>query len=142
MVIRMNKNGFTLIELVLTVTIIALLTLIISPNVFSMINKSKLDSCNELIDNIELAAINYASTNKYDLNLKNNTVSISVAYLYDHGYISGTYKGELSDGLDERYFSNPNIENDKFNFTDNVNISFNESTLEFTAVYNKNCDNS
>ena len=138
----MKKNGFTLIELILTVTIIALLTLIISPNVFNMINKSKIDSCEELIGNIELAAINYASTNKYELNLKNNTVTTTIAYLYDHGYLNGTYKEDASCGEDDRYFSNPAKDNDKFCFGEEIDITFNNISLEFDAVYNKNCVNS
>lgn len=41
----MNKKGFTLIETIMVIAILALLMLILVPNVISLINKNNIKSC-------------------------------------------------------------------------------------------------
>ena len=42
----MNRKGFTLIEVLVTIAIMALIVLILIPNVIVMLNKSNEKSCN------------------------------------------------------------------------------------------------
>ena len=53
MVIVMNKKGFTLIEVIMVIAIIAILSLILIPNVMVLIDKNKERSCEKMIDNIK-----------------------------------------------------------------------------------------
>ena len=63
----MNKKGFTLIEIILAIAIMAILILILVPNIFIILNKNNEKSCNSLKSNIESAAKMYVINNKYDL---------------------------------------------------------------------------
>ena len=40
----MNKNGFTLIEIIATIAILSLLSLLIMPNIMKNYNQSKIDA--------------------------------------------------------------------------------------------------
>ena len=53
----MNKKGFTLIEIIMVIAIIAILSLILIPNVMVLIDKNKKRTCEKMIDNIELIKI-------------------------------------------------------------------------------------
>lgn len=73
---RVNNKGFTLIEMLVVVAIIAIVGIIATPSVLSMIRSSKDSSYNTLVGNIKTAAIelyqekDYMGTNiyKYDNN--------------------------------------------------------------------------
>ena len=87
----MNKKGFTLIETVMVIAILALLMLILVPNVISLINKNKIKSCQNLEARIKNAAKAYVTNNKYQLGFncntseKTSTVTISIQNLIDSG---------------------------------------------------------
>ena len=55
----MKKNGFTLIEMIAVISILALLTTIVVPNVQKTISNSKAKACNSVITSIESAANSY-----------------------------------------------------------------------------------
>jgi len=61
----MNNRGFTLIELIMVVAILALLVMIFTPNVMSLINKNNMNTYNDTIKSIENAAKVYVSDNRY-----------------------------------------------------------------------------
>ena len=42
----MNKKGFTLIELIMVIVIIAILSLVLVPNIFTFINKNNIEQNN------------------------------------------------------------------------------------------------
>lgn len=87
----MNKKGFTLIETVMVIAILALLMLILVPNVISLINKNNIKSCQNLEVSIKNAAKVYVTNNKYQLGFncntseKTSTVTISIQNLIDSG---------------------------------------------------------
>lgn len=87
----MNKNGFTLIETIMVIAILALLMLILVPNVISLINKNNIKSCQNLEASIKNAAKVYVTNNKYQLGFncntseKTSTVTISIQNLIDSG---------------------------------------------------------
>lgn len=63
----MNRKGFTLVEVLVVIAILAILLLVLVPNVFVLINKNDKKTCNNLVKNIESAAKIYVTNNKYDL---------------------------------------------------------------------------
>jgi len=132
----MNKKGFTLVELLAVIVVIAILLIIVSTSGFGVFNKAKdklleeninsikegvniliteVDSCD---DDIDASLINeYAPSNnktceglqtKFD---NSNDIEITLKYLIDNNYISGESIEKLSD-------NNPNatiiIKNKKF----------------------------
>lgn len=64
----MNNKGFTLIEMIMVIAILAMLAVLTTPNVIKLINKNKADNYNSVIDSIIKASDLYTSDNRYDLN--------------------------------------------------------------------------
>ena len=87
---RLNRKGFTLIELIVVIVIIVLLSLILIPNVMLFVSKNNKDMCYKLKDNIESAAKMYVNENKYELgfNCEGNPIEIGLSTLIDTGKIS------------------------------------------------------
>lgn len=70
----MNNKGFTLIEMIMVIAILAMLAVLTTPNVIKMINKNKADNYNSVIDSIVSSCDLYVSDNRYKLSF-NNTCS-------------------------------------------------------------------
>lgn len=87
---RLNRKGFTLIEVIVVIVIIVLLSLILIPNVMLFVSKNNKDMCYKLKDNIESAAKMYVNENKYELgfNCEGNPIEINLSTLIDSGKIS------------------------------------------------------
>ncbi len=87
---RLNRKGFTLIEVIVVIVIIVLLSLILIPNVMLFVSKNNKDMCYKLKDNIESAAKMYVNENKYELgfNCEGNPIEIGLSTLIDTGKIS------------------------------------------------------
>lgn len=127
----MNKKGFTLVEVLVVIAIIALLVFILVPNVFTMINKNNEKSCNNIINNIKSSAKLYITYNKYDLgikcydqnNVEDTTTTINLQKLIDTGNLTTDSTGMIINPIDKKEFS---LENSK------VSITYNCSTKEFT----------
>ena len=87
----MNKKGFTLIEVIMVIAIIAILSLILIPNVMVLIDKNKKRTCEKMIDNIESAAKMYVNQNKYELGFDcgGTPKGIKLKTLVDAGYLGG-----------------------------------------------------
>ena len=87
----MNKKGFTLIEVIMVIAIIAILSLILIPNVMVLIDKNKERSCEKMIDNIESAAKMYVNQNKDEVGVEcsGTPKEITLKTLVDAGYLGG-----------------------------------------------------
>ena len=59
----MNKKGFTLIEMLITIAILAVLSLIVN----SLIKRQQDNAIKEIIESVETSALNYVKENKWDL---------------------------------------------------------------------------
>ncbi len=70
----MNNKGFTLIEMIMVIAILAMLAVLTTPNVIKMINKNKVDNYNSVIDSIVASCDLYTSDNRYNLSF-NDTCS-------------------------------------------------------------------
>lgn len=67
----MNNKGFTLIEMIMVIAILAMLAVLTTPNVIKMINKNKADNYNSVIDSIVASCDLYVSDNRYKLSFNN-----------------------------------------------------------------------
>lgn len=129
----MNKKGFTLIEIILAIAIMAILILILVPNIFIILNKNNEKSCNSLKSNIESAAKMYVINNKYDLgfscdgsNSFKDIKDITLHTLVDSGYLK-------LDGTDN--IMNP-IDDSVVPLTATVTVTFDCSSKDFSYVIN------
>ena len=131
----MNKKGFTLIETIMVIAILALLMLILVPNVISLINKNNIKSCQNLEASIKNAAKVYVTNNKYQLGFncntseKTSTVTISIQNLIDSGDLK---------------LQNDNLVNPKNNSTikqdKEITVKYDCNKKIFTYDFTLNCD--
>lgn len=126
----MNKKGFSLIELVIVITLLAVLMLMLVPNIITIINKNDVKSCHNLEDSIISAAKTYVKNNKYNLDFKcNETKQITLQALIDAGDL------ELSNNKLTNPVTNSNIPYNKV-----VDVIYNCTTKEFSYNFNLNCE--
>jgi len=84
----MEKNGFTLIELMAVITILVILSLIIVPIVDKNVKRSKDDMYSIQIENIRMSGMGYFSDNIDKRPREGLYCSISVDTLVSEGYMS------------------------------------------------------
>ena len=92
----MNNRGFTLIELIVTIALLALISTISVSVIGNIRGKHNVNSYYELLKNVESAAKLYVTDNRYNLksvgiDIKcpdNNTFTISLQKLVDNGYLT------------------------------------------------------
>ena len=63
----MNNKGFTLVELIATIALLAIISIISFVSINAVIDNSKINECNALINSIKSAAKEYVSDNRYNL---------------------------------------------------------------------------
>ena len=89
----MKNKGFTLIELIGTITIISLILLIITPAITNSLKKGIKDADEQTKQGIILAAKNWASDNKQSLpKTKNGVYNVSIATMQNEGYLDNDIK--------------------------------------------------
>ena len=90
MVNNMKKNGFTMIELIAVITILAIIILIALPSVAGIKRNAEEKEYNEFLNNLYITAENYVVTNEKQftsLNTINNKAFIQIKDLIREGYI-------------------------------------------------------
>lgn len=129
----MNKKGFTLIETIMVIAILALLMLILVPNVISLINKNNIKSCHNLEDSIKNATKIYVTNNKYQLGFSCDTTKeikeIKIQDLIDSGDLK----------LTDNKLVNPK-DNSTILLNETVKVTYNCTTKNFTYDFTLNCD--
>lgn len=139
----MNNKGFTLIEIIMTIAILAMITLLSTPNIIKLINKNKADNYNSTIDSIIKSTEIYASDNRYKLTFEDNTGNSSFCSPTDtkdiYSYIT------LQDLVNSKNISEE-IKNpctDKIVSTDEISIKIilNCKTRQFNYELYDNGDN-
>lgn len=83
----MNNKGFTLIELIMVITILGIILLIAVPAVTSIINDSKVRKANVQEKTLEKAAKQYLSSPECFRSLPSSSGSIKITTLQDKGYL-------------------------------------------------------
>ena len=84
----MKNRGFTLVELMAVITILAILSLIIVPIIDKNVKKGKDDVYKIQIENIKFAAMNYYTDNISLRPRNGESNSISLSALVENNYIS------------------------------------------------------
>jgi len=93
---KINRKGFTLIEVIMTVAILGLITLIIVPSIGGLIEKNKDDSYENLKKSFIAAAKTYVADNRYSLGIScptsrsEPTKCITLQTLVAVGNLTGT----------------------------------------------------
>lgn len=80
----MNKKGFTIVELLVTITLLAIISTIAAISITSFINKNKENNYKILKNTILEASKEYVADNRYG----NIEPSITAQYLLDNHYIT------------------------------------------------------
>lgn len=124
----MNNKGFTLIELIVVVAIIALLSLVLTPNVISLINKNKVNSYNDTIKSIEMAAATYVSDNRYGLGITctDNEKKVTLKTLVEAGALTSIPTNPCTNG--------------NFVDTEEVTITYYCNTKEYSYYFKDKID--
>lgn len=117
----------------MVIAIIAIISMILVPNVINMISTNKQKSCESLKKNIISATKLYVNENKYDLGFNcdntieipiSNTKKISISKLIEAGKIDGDIKNPIN---------NDDLTNKE------VSVTFNCQTKQFTYDFDYNC---
>lgn len=142
---RLNREGFTLIEMLAVVVILGILATIMIPTVTTLIAKNKEDNFNNLKNSIISAAKIYVSDNRYNITLdssncdSNNQRNISMINGSEDMFIesnSGKLKikilidsGNLNDGNSE--IINPKNDNRLNLDTSYIVVKYNCDTKDY-----------
>lgn len=125
----MNKKGFTLIETIMVIAILALLMLILVPNVISLINKNNIKSCQNLEASIKNAAKVYVANNKYQLGFSCDTAKeIAIQTLVDSGDLK----------LTDNKLVNP-VSGKDIPLNSTIKVTYNCTTKDFGYEFKLNC---
>ena len=129
----MNKKGFTLIELLMVIALIAIISMILIPNVINMISTNKQKSCENLKKNIISATKLYVNENKYDLGFtcdttNDTTKNIPISKLIEAGKLDGDIDGNIKNPINNEDLT-----------TKEVSVKFNCQTKQFTYNFEYDC---
>lgn len=126
----MNKKGFTLIETIMVIAILALLMLILVPNVIVLINKNNIKSCHNLEESIKNATKMYVTNNKYELGfICSGSKDVSIQTLLD--------SGDLKLSTDK--LTNPKNDSE-IPLDTSVKVTYDCKNKEFTYKFSLNCE--
>lgn len=123
----MNNKGFTLIEIMATIAILGVISIISFVSVTAIIKSNKTDQCNNIIESIKMASIEYVSDNRYKGTFSSKTVTISGGTLLAGRYLN-------------KEIVNPFT---KDNVTNSISITINlkdDYTVNTVSVTGMNCN--
>ena len=114
----MNNKGFTLIELVVTIVILAIIMSVSTLSVVGTIQKTKEKSYKILIENIKTGAQSYyeecENKNILDTNINcngmsvtNKTLKTTIGDLLNYGFVTSTATREDTNGNEIKIVENP-----------------------------------
>ena len=132
----MNKKGFTLIETIMVIAILALLMLILVPNVIVLINKNNIKSCHNLEESIKNATKMHVINNKYELGFScpstdsTSNINVSIQTLLD--------SGDLKLSTDK--LTNPKDDSEIKPDNTSVKVTYDCKNKEFTYEFSLNCE--
>ena len=88
------KKGFTLIEMLGIITVLAILLIVTFPNLSNSLKKTKENKNNNFTNNLKVSAEAYVELNRdrfSELNNTNGTIQIKIQDLYDSNLMKGNY---------------------------------------------------
>ena len=123
----MNRKGFTLLELLVVITILSIIIIFLIPNTFAMLEKGNKENCQSLIDSIESSAKMYVMNNKYKLGFEcNSPKNIKFKTLVNSGDLALGESNQLI---------NP-LTNEEISLENTVEVIFDCDTKEFSYQVN------
>ena len=114
----MNRNGFTLVEMIAAVAILAILTLIAIPSITRMRGDVLEQTYSSRIDLIKYAALNWSNDHLEDVkvnvdetNPNSSCIFVTVATLIEQQYLTGTNKEKtiMEDPRDNTSLNSKNV---------------------------------
>ena len=147
------KKGFTLIEMLGIITVLALLLLVTFPNLSRSLKLTKENSKNNFTNNLKVSAETYVELNRDnygDLDIPGTEISFTVQDLYDANLLKGIYEDVNSedkikvivgtDGILRYFFNGKQIGIEKQELDDNLSreialIKENISSTTLDGVY-------
>lgn len=112
----MNSKGFTLVELIATIVVLAIVMSIGAYSIVNVIKNSRNENYKTLINNVKSGAETYYQECKYSNNSGitcNNNLEVTLGELVTYGYLTGNgsdnSKYTLVNPLDEKDISNCKI---------------------------------
>ena len=130
----MKNKGFTLIETIIVIAILAILAVFFVPNVFGLIQENKIRQCKTLKTQVETATDIYISDNrytvvdKYNIDCQANTTNVfavSLETLTTENYLTTTV-------------INPLTEEDLT--PKSVEVTFNCTTRKYSYKFDLDCE--
>ncbi len=132
----MKYGGFTLIELIMVITLLGIIALIAVPTVNTIINDSKDKAYNEQVKLIEDSAKTYMSRNSLELPAQtvNATKCVSVSKLQTEGFLAN----KSIENPKYRSGSTDSEENFQY-FTGAVKVTWNGSKYKYAYTKSATC---
>ena len=124
------KKGFTLIEIISVMVVLAIIAMIVSPAIFKAIQTSKEKSYNTQVNNIVEAAKSFMINNNNLLKDDGSVTEVSVATLIEKNYIKNSENGKLK---------NPKEKNTYMDGCVRIYYSFTNN--QYIYEYNDTCSN-
>ena len=93
----MNNKGFTLIELIATIALLAVISLISYVSISKVLEQSRVNDCETMVNNIKSAVKECISYNRYDGDVNNCN---KVNYLINKNYLSGQIMSPFDKNID------------------------------------------
>lgn len=100
------KKGFTLVEIISVIVVLAVIAMIVSPAIFKAIQTSKDRSYSTQVNNILEAARSWAINNNNLLKDDGSNYEVSVATLIEQDYIKNSVDGKLKNPKEKDTYMN------------------------------------
>ena len=138
---KKNNKGFTLVELLAVIVILAIIMAFAMPNIYKVINKNKENNYEQLKETIVSATKTYISDYRYDISLNEDKITningleitdskILVSSLVDEGNIKTTKEGIIV---------NPRNKNECLNLLESyIKVTYNETKKDYIYGYSEN----
>ena len=127
----MNRKGFTLIELIVTIALLSVVSIISFVSITNIINDSKEKNCNNLVKSIKSATKDYISDNRYTDELYMPDGSIKT--VFNTSNISKYLNGDLVNPYDNKTINDDiiiRVEYNSDNTPKNISVFYKNGEID------------